>query len=103
MTEQETEAAIGRLAMKYDEVNKKIACVRGYLNEHQNKLKDVIGAINLASQGQYEKPSTACAAVDWEGLRRHADMLPNLAEEKSRLEDCLRQAGLERLIYPAWK
>ena len=100
MTDEQVEAGIGRLAKKYNEVNEKIACVRMALMEHQKKLRDVVDAINLATQGQYAKPSVTCAEVDWEGLCKHADELPDLADEKTRLEACLQQAGLGRLILP---
>lgn len=101
MTEHETEAALGRLAMQYQEVNRKLACVHAYLHDQQNKLRDLIGAINLASQGERGKPSAACAVIDWKELCKHAEMLPDLAEEKARLEDCLRQGRARTSNTPA--
>ena len=103
MTEGEIDADIGRLARKYAEINKRIVCTRDRLNDHESKLETLRGAINLASQEKVQAPKDACAAIDWEAVCRDATRLPDLAAEREKIENCLRETRVTELILPTWK
>ena len=103
MTENEIDAGIGRLARKYAEINREIACVRHRLSEHGIKFRALADAINMASQGHAGAPQAACAAIDWDVVCGDASRLPELATRREELEGCLREAGLSEVIQPTWK
>ena len=103
MTDDETDAEIGRLTRKYDSINRKMACRQHWLGEHGVLLRAAADAANLATQGRFEKLKAAIEPVDWATFCQTAADLSDLARERGHVEDLLRQAGLERLILPDWR
>ena len=97
MTEEETDAGVGRLARKYAEVKRKLACVKDRLAENREGIGSLHAALKVEPIDGFDWPQKACAAIDWPTIQRDASLLSELGAEKARLEGALQEAGLGNL------
>ena len=110
MTDEERNAAIGALVVEYEENERLIATQRSILHRVGEDLThlgialrgnqsgiEVTGSDLTATiiRDRRSVPSTSVSSND---LRDHLDTWHKALANKERLEDCLRQAGLEKLI-----
>ncbi|MCY4388425.1 MAG: hypothetical protein OXC18_15155 [Desulfurellaceae bacterium] len=98
MTDTEVDAGIGRLATRYSAVNRKIACLKGTLQEAAKPAYEAAILLRCGSG------VTALRLQDhWAKLNPH-DIIATIQdlvaseEEKAQIEDRLREAGLDNLI-----
>ena len=97
MTEDETDAGIGRLARRYAEIQRQIACVKGFLHEKGKGAEGAAMSLRNMNSGNYEKTKKAFDAVPWVEISNHLGELIELSRERKRIQDCLHQAGLGAL------
>ena len=95
MTEDETDAGVGRLARKLTEVKRKLACAKDRLKEFEPAATGLSACFNVRQAPDYEKLQALCRETDWRSLVETANALVTLTEEKTRLEECLREAGVD--------
>ena len=99
MTEDETDAGMGRLARRYAETKRKIACVRGRIDDVREAAETACRELRFLGTGESAAAKKAeFDAVPWLALSEWLGTLTKLEEEKTRLESCLRDAGLGDLI-----
>ena len=110
MTEEERNAAIGSLVVEYEENERLIATQRAILHrvgEDLELLGDALGRLPSeveATDSEFHvhignpKPPVLRTSVSFDNIRDHLDTWHKALANKERLEDCLRQAGLEKLI-----
>ncbi len=97
MTENDTDADIGRLARRYAEVRRQIASITGFVNEKGAGAEAAAMSLRNMNFGDYEKTKQAFDAVPWAEISTHLGELAELGGERSRIQECLRQAGLGSL------
>ena len=98
MTEDETDAGTGRLARRYADTRRKIACVRGRVNEVCDAAGKASRDLQCIHTGDYAETKAQFDAVPWSDISDWLEKLAKLGEEKEQLETCLRDAGLGDLI-----
>ena len=98
MTEDETDAGAGRLARRYADTRRKIACVRGRVNEVNEAAEKASRQLRYTHAGDYAGIKAQFDAVPWSDISDWLEKLAKLGEEKEQLETCLRDAGLGDLI-----
>lgn len=98
MTEDKTDAGVGRLTRRYAEVQRKIASVNGFLHEKGAGAERAAVSLRNMNFGDYEKTKSEFDAVPWAEISDHLGKLAELARERDRIQDCLRQAGLGTLV-----
>ena len=91
MTDQEIDAGIGRLTTRYSTVNRKIACLKGKLQEAAILLRCGPGFTATRLQDEL-------AEFNPDEIAATAKALIASEDEKAQLEDRLREAGLDNLI-----
>ncbi len=98
MTEDETDAGVGRLARQYAEIQRQIASVKGFLHEKGAGAETATVSLRNMNFGDYEKTKKAFDAVPWAEISNHLGELAELARERKNIQDCLHQAGLGALV-----
>ena len=97
MTEDETDAGMGRLARRYAETKRRIACVRGRIDEVHEAAEKASRDLRYV-QSTVTDTKAQFDAVPWSDIGEWLGKLVKLEEEKGRLEGCLKDAGLGDLI-----
>lgn len=92
MTVNDQDAAIGALVRKYQETTKTIASLRVKLDSIGDYFKAIGDQLRSCPEGVPESEIVA------EPIRRLIGQLKTCVEEQRRMEDYLRQAGMENLI-----
>ena len=98
MTDEETDAGVGRLVKRYADTKKRIACIRSRIQEMDKGAERAGTSLRNMHLGDYEQTKAEFDAVDWSGISDALGKLVELKNEKERIEECLRGAGLEDLI-----
>ena len=110
MTDEERNAAIGSLVVEYEENERLIATQRAILHRVGEDLthlgialKDYRSGIevtvsDLTATIIRDRRSVPSTSVSFDNIRDHLSTWNHAHANKERLEDCLRQAGLEKLI-----
>ena len=110
MTDEERNAAIGALVVEYEENERLIATLRSLFHSIGSDLEllgDALGRLPSeveATDSEFHvhignpKPPVLRTSVSFDNIRDHLDTWHKALANKERLEDCLRQAGLEKLI-----
>ena len=110
MTDEERNAAIGSLVVEYEENERLIATQRAILHRVGEDLThlgialkgyrsaiEVTGS-DLTATIIRDRRSVPSTSVSFDNIRDHIGAWHKALANKERLEDCLRQAGLEKLI-----
>ena len=107
MTEEVRNAAIGALVVEYEENERRIATLKSLLYKIGTDLELLGRELQRvppevkATDAEFRfrlHSAVPCASVSSNDLRDHLDTWHKALANKERLEDCLRQAGLEKLI-----
>ena len=109
MTEEERNAAIGAL-VEYEENERLIATLRSLFHRVGEDLTHLGIALrgyqsgievtesDLTATIIRDRRSVPSTSVSFDNIRDHIGAWHKALANKERLEDCLRQAGLEKLI-----
>ena len=110
MIDEERNAAIGALVVEYEENERLIAMQRAILHRVGEDLTHLGIALrgyqsgievtesDLTATIIRDRRSVPSASVSFDNVRDHIETWHKARANKERLEDCLRQAGLEKLI-----
>ncbi len=98
MTDEETDAGVGRLVKRYADTKKRIACIRSRTQEMGKDAERARMSLRNMHLGDYEQTKAGFDAVDWSGISDALGKLVELKIEMDRIEECLRGAGLGDLI-----
>lgn len=110
MTDEERNAAIGALVVEYEENERRIGTLSSVLHRIGEDLRhlgmslqgdrsDIVATeSSLIISVRGDRRSVPCSSVSFDGLGDHIETWHRALANRERLEDCLRQAGLEKLI-----
>ena len=98
MTDEETDAGVGRLARRYADIKREIACVQGRIDEAREAAESSSSELRYLHAKDYAKIKARFDAVPWADISGWLEKLVDMGEEKKSLEGYLRDAGLGDLI-----
>ena len=98
MTDQEVDAGIGRLATRYSNVNRKIACLKGKLQEAAKPAYDAAILLRCGPGVSAQRLHDQWSQIQTADILTTIQMLQEAETEKAQIEDRLREAGLDNLI-----
>ena len=110
MTEEERNAALGALVVEYEENERRIGTLSSLLYRIGEDLTHLGIALRNYRSGIEateseltatiigDRRSIPSTSVSFSNIRDHIDTWHKALANKTRLEECLRQAGLEKLI-----
>ena len=98
MTDQEIDAGIGRLTTRYSTVNRKIACLKGKLQEAAKPAYEAAILLRCGPGFTATRLQDELAKFNPDEIAATAKALIASEDEKAQLEDRLREAGLDNLI-----
>ena len=110
MTDDERNAAIGALVVEYEENERHIGTLSSVLYRIGEDLMHLSTALQNfrsgieATEAEFRlsdrghRRSIPRKSVSFEDIRDHVDAWRHATANKERLEECLRQAGLDHLI-----
>ena len=97
MTDEETDAGVGRLVRLYADTKKKMACLTDQIQKQSGAVTQVGSNMKLNSN-LYGSLLSAWDVVDWEALGKNMESLREQVAEKERLEGLLSDVGLGGLM-----
>ena len=97
MTDEETDAGVGRLVRRYADIKKKVACLTDQIQKHSGAVTQAGSNMKLNNH-LYGSLLSAWDVVDWEALGKNMESLREQVADKERLEGLLNDAGLGGLI-----